>query len=76
MKPRSECLHETLQFNSGDYYIFCADCGSKWCAHNAEDREYDFLPDGSRVGADPSVCVAPGNQLSGQRRYTIRGDAA
>ena len=42
------------------------DCGGKWCAHNASSREYDSL---SGVGADPNVCVAPGNGLSGQRRY-------
>ena len=66
MKPRTECEHETLQFSSGDYYIFCVDCGGKWCAHNASSREYDSL---TGVGADPNVCVAPGNGLSGQRRY-------
>ena len=29
-EKRKECQHERLDFGSGDYYIFCHDCGRAW----------------------------------------------
>ena len=70
--PRNQCSHLVLQFNSGDYYIFCVDCGGKWCAHSLNGREYGQDAKGDHIGADSSVCIAPGMNLSGARRYALK----
>lgn len=36
-KIREFCNHETIYFNSGDYYICCKDCPAKWVACDAWD---------------------------------------
>jgi ribosomal protein S27E len=35
-KTKSECEHENLYFGSGDYYIFCEDCGHTWQTQGGE----------------------------------------
>jgi hypothetical protein len=30
MKAQADCLHTELHFGSGDYYLFCHDCGATW----------------------------------------------
>lgn len=34
------CQHKRLHFTSGTYYLFCADCGAKWCRHAIGKPEY------------------------------------
>ena len=59
MKPRNECTHDVLRFGSGDYYIFCSDCGGKWAAMSYSQSEYGTGKYGNPVGANSSVCVYP-----------------
>lgn len=28
---KADCSHNTLTFGSGDYYLFCDQCGARWC---------------------------------------------
>jgi hypothetical protein len=54
----NDCKHESLQFGSGDYYIFCHECGRKWCMMSNFIPEYTLGPVGKSIaGADPSNCV-------------------
>jgi hypothetical protein len=34
---QKDCPHNTLQFASGDYYIFCPDCTKYWCCNPEGD---------------------------------------
>jgi hypothetical protein len=34
---KNACPHNTLQFASGDYYIFCLDCIKYWCCNPKGD---------------------------------------
>lgn len=67
-----DCEHEEIQFNSGDYYIYCLGCGSKWVRHNLHDMEYT-ISDGRAIGADPSAAnKGKGGGLSGHKRYKVK----
>jgi len=55
MKDRKECLHETLAFGSGDYYLFCRDCDARWAAVSTTQSKYGYDQMNNPVGADPSV---------------------
>lgn len=33
-----ECMHETIWFGSGDYYIFC-ECGASWVFRNPVNEQ-------------------------------------
>jgi hypothetical protein len=35
-KDKMECVHENLYFGSGDFYIFCEDCGHTWQSQGNE----------------------------------------
>lgn len=56
--PTGECRHPNLHFGSGDYYIFCHDCGRWWCT--IDPTTHDVRPDLANLGV--------GSQLSGQVR--------
>lgn len=60
------CRHATLQFGSGDYYIFCHACGKKWAI--VGDREYGIDKDGNHVGAAPELQGHQNPDLSSERR--------
>ena len=49
------CQHTRLRFNSGDYYIACVDCPSRWATISHGRPEYGEDKDGRAIGADPSV---------------------
>lgn len=51
------CKHEMLSFGSGDYYLFCDQCGDRWVKHREGRREYGFGVDGREIGADPTACI-------------------
>jgi len=56
--PADQCRHPKLNFGSGDYYIFCHDCGRWWCTiEPANHRPSPWLAN-KGVGA----------QLSGEER--------
>jgi len=57
MKERSECDHPSLMFASGDYYLFCHDCGAKWATIVNWN---EISPQSANQGV--------GAQLSGQKR--------
>ncbi len=50
----SGCIHLKLQFNSGDYYVSCVDCGAMWMRKSHGTRpEYGFDHQGRQIGAAP-----------------------
>lgn len=57
MKPVEECDHATIHFGSGDYYLFCHDCGARWVR---TQRDADI--------AAPEECRGVGTGNSGQPR--------
>jgi hypothetical protein len=35
---REECEHKAIYFGSGDYYLFCHNCGARWvCTNEVRD---------------------------------------
>lgn len=56
--PADQCTHDTLQFGSGDFYLFCHECGGKWGRISQNFARLD--PDEANRGA--------GSQLSGHKR--------
>jgi len=49
-----DCVHARLQFNSGDYYVACVDCGAMWMRKSRGlQPEYGFDHQGRRIGAAP-----------------------
>jgi hypothetical protein len=46
-KP-SQCIHGTLTFGSGGYYVICKECHGRWVA--ISNRGNDHEPDHSRAG--------------------------
>lgn len=36
-----QCAHERLSFQSGGFYVMCADCGVMWVAKKRGDNEAD-----------------------------------
>lgn len=50
----TNCMHLRLFLGSGDYYVFCRDCGAAWMRRgNSQRPEYGLLANGTPVGADP-----------------------
>lgn len=67
---REDCDHKTLMFGSGDYYIFCQDCGAKWMGHDGSSQEYGVSATGKPVGATPETSnKGKGAYLSGKVRH-------
>jgi hypothetical protein len=66
MKAQKECAHAELVFGSGDYYLFCRDCGATWgmLGDFNEPTAQRLAPELANQGAGSSlsgVCrVAPG----------------
>lgn len=54
-----QCNHATVQFGSGDYYIFCHECGAWWVRTNPGSSDKP-RPDLANRGA--------GSSLSGEAR--------
>ncbi len=53
---KQNCPHNTVRFASGDYYIFCEDCGKYWCCNPQGD--------GALEGQDwPSMACAGGERV-------------
>ena len=48
------CLHETLAFASGEYYIVCRSCGKKWGLVRRGQPEYTTIK-GIPFGTSPST---------------------
>jgi hypothetical protein len=57
MTPPDICIHAKLTFGSGDYYLFCQECGAWWGQEGAELRSAR-----ARIGKQGNV----GQQLSGK----------
>ncbi len=51
------CKHETLMFGSGDYYVFCQECGDRWIKGRLGRQEYGPCTNGKMIGGDPTACV-------------------
>lgn len=63
----TSCLHPELTFDSGDYYVFCHTCNSKWVRVNMNWPE-SGLPS-RQVGGDPgSANIGAASGLSGHKR--------
>ncbi len=60
--PADQCTHDALQFGSGDFYLFCHECGGWWAR---------IAPQGERVAPELSNRGA-GGQLSGQQRVALQ----
>ena len=41
-KDQNTCGHEKLTFGSGDFYIFCVDCGRSWIHKNTADDTISY----------------------------------
>lgn len=52
--PVSECRHEEVYFGSGDYYVFCRGCGSRW-GRVGMQREYGVSMGGEQIGCMPEL---------------------
>ena len=61
MIPREECNHPELTFGSGDYYIFCYECGAIWATTSIQSDR--IAPEESNRGK--------GMSLSGEKRKII-----
>lgn len=61
IKPRAECRHEVIGFQSGDYYIFCRECPATWVASGVDNMIGD-------VAAPQNANIGVGCTLSGENR--------
>jgi hypothetical protein len=61
MIAAEKCRHPKLNFGSGDYYIFCHDCGRWWVT--IEPTSHKLAPELANQGE--------GSQLSGQSRVDV-----
>lgn len=52
----SECLHKTLNFGSGDYYIFCRDCRFCW---RIEDDHNDNQGKAAELSGEDRIAITP-----------------
>lgn len=54
------CNHPRLQFNSGDYYLTCRDCGARWAriGYITDQPEYGVDAKGFHIGARPDLANA------------------
>lgn len=66
-KPRAECHHETLNFGSGDFYLFCHACGARWATIDYADPSKSWSDEIAPQAANQGV----GGQLSGQPRSAL-----
>ena len=41
-KQENECEHDFLHFGSGDFYVFCYECGHRWVT-------IGYTPDGDAI---------------------------
>jgi hypothetical protein len=68
-KQPPACLHPELIFNSGDYYVMCPACNSKWVRVKPGGLESGMDAQGRQVGGDTSVAnQGQAAGLSGHRR--------
>ena len=66
-----DCLHDELTFDSGDYYVGCRKCNSKWVKVNLTWPESGTNRAGQQVGGDPaSANIGAAAGLSGHKRVT------
>ena len=66
-----DCIHPELTFDSGDYYIRCHICNSKWVRCNLNWPESGTNRAGQQVGGDPaSANIGAAAGLSGHKRVT------
>jgi len=64
-----DCIHPELTFDSGDYYIRCRICNSKWVRCNLSWPESGINRTGQQVGGDPaSANIGAAANLSGNKR--------
>lgn len=63
MKQREQCIHPKLNFGSGDYYLFCHDCGGWWVC--IDPATHKLAPELANQGV--------GGQLSGEARQDQQG---
>ena len=42
LKDQKDCRHEKLTFGSGDFYVFCVDCGRSWVHRKMEDDTISY----------------------------------
>lgn len=63
-KSKEECAHETINFGSGDYYLFCHGCNRVWVMTSWDSPDHPPRPDLANKGV--------GAQLSGQARSSIK----
>ena len=77
-KLPTECAHDTLHFGSGDYYVFCHECGGQWGRISGSIDEYRFGQDGKiEVGCDPCLankCQWPESEKLSMPRTITRRD--
>lgn len=71
MKSVRECGHETVSFQSGDYYVMCRDCGSMWGRLKPGQNEYGTLADGRPVGCSPEAANT-GPSVCDQIRVAVK----
>ena len=58
-KVYKECIHESLYFGSGDYYLICENCGRYWVMVG---------PNGGDVGDSTISNIGEAAGLSGEKR--------
>jgi hypothetical protein len=68
-KQPPACLHPELTFDSGDYYVLCHACNSRWVRVKIGGLESGTDREGRQVGGDPSAAnIGQASGLSGHRR--------
>lgn len=69
MIAREKCDHKELWFGSGDFYIFCQNCGARWATISWQQPEYGYDKDGKPIGVCPEDAnKGEGSRLSGTKR--------
>ena len=73
MTKPGDCEHENLYFGSGDYYVFCQECGAGWC--RVDMMKHERCVTGNKLLIhQPAPEIAnkgKGALLSGQHRYRV-----
>ncbi len=67
----SDCQHDELQFQSGDYYVACTKCHAKWGRLTMNRPEYGVDAEGKPIGCAPEEC-SPGFRQFGPDQYRPR----
>ena len=56
LQKQQECRHDKLIFGSGDYYVFCEECGRSW-VKRAQGLDIASTDDLGKGDVEPRVRI-------------------